>query len=54
MRRIVSSALTVLMAFSLMLSLTSTANANALAGGGYSSSYSGGSVVTNQPAGGSG
>lgn len=54
MRRIVSSALTVLMAFSLMLSLTTTANANALAGGGNSSSYSGESVFTNQPAGGSG
>src|SRR5712691_12777496 len=54
MRRIVSSALTVLMAFSLMLSLSSTASANALAGGGNSSSYSGESVFTNQPAGGSG
>jgi hypothetical protein len=42
------------MAFSLMLSLTSTVNANALAGGGWSSSYSGESVFTNQPAGGSG
>jgi adhesin/invasin len=42
------------MAFSLMLSLSSTANANALAGGGWSSSYSGESVFTNQPAGGSG
>ena len=54
MRRIVTSALTVLMAFSLMLSLATTANANALAGGGNSSSYSGESVFTNQPAGGSG
>jgi adhesin/invasin len=42
------------MAFSLMLSLATTANANAIAGGGYSSSYSGESVFTNQPAGGSG
>ena len=54
MRRIASAALTVLMAFSLMLSLSSTASANALAGGGNSSSYSGESVFTNQPAGGSG
>jgi len=54
MRRIVTSALTVLMAFSLMLSLATTVNANALAGGGNSSSYSGESVFTNQPAGGSG
>ena len=54
MRRIVTSALTVVMAFSLMLSLATTANANAIAGGGYSSSYSGESVFTNQPAGGSG
>ena len=54
MRRIVSTALTVLMAFSLMLALSSTVNANALAGGGNSSSYSGESVFTNQPAGGSG
>src|SRR5439155_17436582 len=54
MRRIASAALTVLMAFSVMLSLSSTASANALAGGGNSSSYSGESVFTNQPAGGSG
>jgi hypothetical protein len=54
MRRIVTTALTVLMAFSLMLSLSTTVNANALAGGGNSSSYSGESVFTNQPAGGSG
>ncbi|HEV2250640.1 MAG TPA: hypothetical protein VGT60_09045 [Candidatus Limnocylindria bacterium] len=46
--------MTVLMAFSLMLTLATTVNANALAGGGYSSSYSGESVFTNQPAGGSG
>ena len=54
MQRVMSAALTVLMAFSLMLSLSTTASANALAGGGYSSSYSGESVFTNQPAGGSG
>jgi hypothetical protein len=54
MQRVMSAALTVLMAFSLMLSLSSTASANAIAGGGYSSSYSGESVFTNQPAGGSG
>ena len=54
MQRVTTAALTVLMAFSLMLSLSSTASANALTGGGYSSSYSGESVFTNQPAGGSG
>src|SRR5438105_1906667 len=54
MRRIVTTALTVLMAFSLMLSLSSTASANAITGGGYNSSYSGESVFTNQAAGTSG
>jgi len=54
MRRIVTTALTVLMAFSLMLSLSSTASANAITGGGYNSSYSGESVFTNQAAGQSG
>src|SRR5882672_5589192 len=54
MRRIASAALTVLMAFSLMLSLSTSVNANAIAGGGYSSSYSGESVFTNLPAGASG
>src|SRR5437899_3394709 len=54
MRRIASTALTVLMAFSLMLTFTSTVQANALAGGGKSSSYSGESVFTNLPAGASG
>ena len=54
MRRIFTTALTVLMAFSLMLSLSSTASANAITGGGYNSSYSGESVFTNQAAGQSG
>jgi hypothetical protein len=54
MRRIFTTALTVLMAFSLMLSLSSTASANAITGGGYNSSYSGESVFTNQAAGTSG
>lgn len=54
MQRVTTAALTVLMAFSLMLALSAPASANALTGGGYSSSYSGESVFTNQPAGGSG
>jgi adhesin/invasin len=54
MRRIASAALTFVMAFSLMLTFTSTVQANALAGGGNSSSYSGESVFTNLPAGASG
>lgn len=54
MQRIASAVLTLVMAFSLMLGATSTAQANALAGGGYSSSYSGESVFTNLPAGSSG
>src|SRR5438046_3030898 len=54
MRRIASAALTFVMAFSLMLTFTSTVQANALAGGGKSSSDSGESVFTNLPAGASG
>src|SRR6267142_4891064 len=54
MRRIASAALTFVMALSLMLTFTSTVQANALAGGGKSSSYSGESVFTNLPAGASG
>src|SRR5438105_3154160 len=54
MRRIATAALTLVMAFSLMLTYTSTAQANALAGGGNSSSYSGESVFTNLPAGSAG
>src|SRR5713226_7807032 len=54
MRRIATAALTVLMAFSLMLSLSTSVNANAIAGGGYSSSYSGESVFTNLGPGASG
>src|SRR5438105_2943427 len=51
MRNLISTALSVLMAFGLMLSLSSVASANALAGGGYSSSYAGESVFTNNAAG---
>jgi len=47
MRNLISGALAVLMAFGLMLSLSSVASANAIAGGGYSSSYAGESVFTN-------
>ena len=54
MRRIASAALTAVMAFSLMLTLSTTVQANAIAGGGNSSSYSGESVFTNIAAGGSG
>ena len=54
MRRIVSAALTLLMAFSVMLMVGGTASANALAGGGYSSSYAGESVFLNKAAGESG
>jgi len=51
MRNLISGALSVLMAFALMLSLSTTASANAIAGGGYSSSYAGESVFTNNAAG---
>ncbi len=54
MRRIVTAALSVLLAFSFLLAASTTASANALAGGGYSSSYSGESVFTNKAAGESG
>src|SRR5581483_4009375 len=54
MRRIASTALTLVMAFSLLLTFSTSVQANALAGGGYSSSYSGESVFTNLPAGASG
>jgi adhesin/invasin len=54
MRRISTAALTVLMAFSLMLSVSTSASANAIAGGGWSSSYSGESVFTNLGPGASG
>ena len=51
MRSLISTALSVLMAFGLMLSLSTIASANAIAGGGYSSSYAGESVFTNNAAG---
>ncbi len=54
MRKIVSAVLTLLMAFSLLLMTAGSASANPTAGGGYSSSYSGESVFTNQAAGQSG
>src|SRR5437899_8933746 len=54
MRRIASAVLTTLMAFSFMLALSTTVQANAIAGNGYSSSYSGESVFTNLGAGASG
>src|SRR5438132_13169761 len=54
MRNLITTALSVLMAFGLMLSLSSVASANALAGGGYSSSYAGESVFTNNAAGATG
>ncbi len=54
MRRIATAALSILLAFSMLLMVGGTASANALAGGGYSSSYSGESVFTNVAAGGSG
>jgi adhesin/invasin len=51
MRNLISGALSVLMAFGLMLSLATVASANPIAGGGYSSSYAGESVFTNNAAG---
>ena len=54
MKRSTSAALTILVAFGLMLSLTSAASANPVAGGGYSSSYAGESVFTQEAAGSSG
>jgi hypothetical protein len=51
MRRIVTATLSLSIALSLMLTTGGTASANALAGGGYSSSYAGESVFTNKAAG---
>jgi hypothetical protein len=51
MRNLISGALSVLMALGLMLSLSTVASANAIAGAGYSSSYAGESVFTNNAAG---
>ena len=51
MRRLTSGALAVLMALGLMLSLSTFASANPIAGGGYSSSYAGESIFTNNAAG---
>ncbi len=46
MQRFTSAALSILVAFGVMLSLTTAASANPIAGGGYSSSYAGESVFT--------
>ena len=54
MRRFVTAVLSVSLALSMWLMTGATASANALAGGGYSSSYSGESVFTNVAASGSG
>src|SRR5260221_3090690 len=51
MRNLISGALSLLMALGLMLSLSTIASANPIAGGGYSSSYAGESVFTNSAAG---
>src|SRR2546428_750954 len=47
MRRILNAAFGLLMAFSTMLTLSAAALANPIAGGGYSSAYSGESAFTN-------
>ncbi len=47
MRKILNAAIGLVMALSAMLSLSTTASANPVAGGGYSSSYSGESAFTN-------
>lgn len=54
MQRFTSAALTILVAFGVMLSLTSAASANPIASGGYSSSYAGESVFTAEAAGSTG
>src|SRR5690348_13574523 len=54
MRRILNAAVGVAMALSTMLTLSTAASANPIAGGGYSSSYSGESAFTNVGAGQSG
>jgi len=54
MRRIITGVLALSLAFSFVLTQSQTAYANALAGGGYSSSYSGESDFLNLAAGGSG
>ncbi|MBI2983426.1 MAG: hypothetical protein HYY42_04510, partial [Chloroflexi bacterium] len=54
MRRIVTATLSLSIALSLLAAGGGTASANALAGGGYSSSYAGESVFTNKAAGESG
>jgi adhesin/invasin len=50
-QRFTSAALSILVAFGVMLSLTTAASANPIAGGGYSSSYAGESVFTQNAAG---
>ena len=54
MRAAVTAVVSTAMAFGLLLSTASTANANAMAGGGYSSSYAGESVFEGKAAGESG
>ena len=54
MRAAVTAVVSTAMAFGLLLSMASTANANAMAGGGYSSSYAGESVFEGKAAGESG
>jgi hypothetical protein len=51
MRKATSGALSLLIAVSLLLTFASTASANVIAGGGFSSSYAGESVFTNNAAG---
>jgi hypothetical protein len=54
MRRLISGALALVIAGGAMLSLESSANANSIAGGGYSSTYAGESIFTNVGPGASG
>src|SRR5438477_6489585 len=51
MRRSISGAMALVMALGIMLTLTSAVSANQIAGGGYSSSYAGESIFTNNMAG---
>ncbi|HEV2249937.1 MAG TPA: hypothetical protein VGT60_05480 [Candidatus Limnocylindria bacterium] len=51
MRRLITGAMSLVLAFGVMLTLASSVSANQVAGGGYSSSYAGESVFTNNAAG---
>ena len=51
MRRLINGALSLVMAITVILTLSSAASANVIAGGGYSSSYAGESVFTTNAAG---